>query len=90
MKKPKIVEIIFLVAILGVIAFLIDGHADKKREASKQGQTEAEVVEVATMDIVEVPATNTLVVHDKGASFNMVSSSKNSPAPVVPVNPYLK
>lgn len=34
--------------------------------------------------------TNVVIIRDKGASFNVVASSKTSPAPVAPVNPYLK
>jgi hypothetical protein len=60
----------------------------------------ATVTEVAPANFVQVTelkkiittdaTTNVVIIRDKGASFNVVASSKTSPAPVAPVNPYLK
>ncbi len=80
---------------LGMLLLLAIGLAIST--GSKTSQSIAE--EVATNDasvqtlaqVVEITsAPKPLVVHDKGGTFSVMSSSKDSKGPVPPVNPYLK
>jgi hypothetical protein len=84
-KNSKIVRFAFVVILAGIA--IIINKVNGKKDANPLEAVSFEGVEHTVPDM---PVTSDLpIIKDKGASFNMIATTKTSSAPVAPENPYL-
>lgn len=74
---------------LMVLMCLLTYKAMNHRKVSSTAASNEEGAELATVTSEPAEASKELVIKDKGATFVVSSSSKNSLAPVAPENPHL-